>query len=314
MITVGEVLKKQRESLGKSIKEISLETKIQQRFIEFLEDNKFDEFDSPIYAQGFIKVYSKAINLDEERILAIYRRSQPLPSKNPFVAQRETSTKVVHIGKITPQLIGISVSILFLFVILGYVGYQIYKFQSPSQISIDSPEHETTVTQEIITINGSTDLNSTLFVNDTLVELDTNGNFSHEITLNSGINVVTVTSKKNNNTLESIETLKITYTPEDTNKEVPNEIIQEDNKVKLTITNTSVWVQLNVDKINKLSQIVQVGDEYEYEVKDNFSLTTGKIGSTQIFFNNNEINIPTNSSNIGELSCEIDKDNEIDCK
>ena len=313
MITVGEVLKKQRESLGKSIKEISLETKIQQRFIEFLEDNKFDNFDSPIYAQGFIKVYSKAINLDEERILAIYRRSQPQPSKKPFVSRRETSTKFIHIDKITPQLVGIGISILFLFSILGYIGYQIYKFQSPPQITITSPEHEATTTDEIITIKGVTEVNSSLFVNDNLTELDQEGNFTYDITLNSGVNIITVTSKKNNNTLESVETLKITYSPNKESEDTAEEAIQT-NKVKLVVENSSVWVQFNVDKINKLSQIVQVGNEYEYEVINNFSLTTGKIGSTQIFFNDEEINIPTNSSNIGELSCEIDKDNEIDCK
>ena len=57
MITVGEVLKKQRNILNKSVEQVALDTKIQPRFIRYIENDDFKKFDSSVYAQGFIKVF-----------------------------------------------------------------------------------------------------------------------------------------------------------------------------------------------------------------------------------------------------------------
>jgi len=46
MITVGEVIKKKRESLGKNLNVVLADTKIQRRFLEYIENNEFDKFDS----------------------------------------------------------------------------------------------------------------------------------------------------------------------------------------------------------------------------------------------------------------------------
>lgn len=75
MITAGEVLKNKRGSLGKSLDTVSSDTKIQRRFLEYIERNQYEKFDSDIFASGFIKIYSKYLGLDVEKVLAIYRRS-----------------------------------------------------------------------------------------------------------------------------------------------------------------------------------------------------------------------------------------------
>lgn len=314
MITVGEVLKKQRESLSKSIKEVSIDTKIQQRFIEYIESNQFDKFDSSVYAQGFIKIYAKYLNLDEDRILAIYRRSIPQFQQNSSnLVLKKSGSKIRNIN-ITPRKIAILISSFFLIGIIVYIGYQIYKFQSPPVINIASPERDSVTKNETELVSGSVDIESSLFINDTPIELDDSLQFNDDVTLNPGVNIITIRAKKLNSTLESVETVKITYNPELT--ETESEIVEEDkpNIIKLVILNSSVWVQLNIDDINKLSQIVQTGEEFEYEITQKFSFTTGKIGSTQLFFNEQPIPIKTNSSNIGQLECEINTDNEINCE
>ena len=53
MITAGEVLKKKRESLGKNLDVVSLDTKIQKRFLIYIEKNEFDRFESEIFLTGF---------------------------------------------------------------------------------------------------------------------------------------------------------------------------------------------------------------------------------------------------------------------
>jgi len=314
MITVGEVLKKQRRNLDKTVEQVALDTKIQQRFIKYIEDDDFAKFDSPVYAQGFIKIYAKYLELNEDRILAIYRRSIPNDVVNNCSVRETRNVKRNRI-KITPKLIAIILSITFLLGILTYIGYQIYQFQSPPTITINSPENEISLTQEITTVTGVTDTNSSLFINDNPVDLDSDGKFKHEVTLNPGVNIITIVAKKNNSTQESIETLKITYDVPKVEEEGIEESIEEkENTVKLQIVNSSVWVQFNVDKINKLSQIVQVGQEYEYPVENQFSLTTGIINSTKLFFNDEEIDISKGNSSVGSITCEIVDKNQINCE
>lgn len=315
MITVGEVLQKQREKLDKSVEQVALDTKIQPRFIKYIESNDFKKFDSAVYAQGFIKIYAKYLDLDEERMLAIYRRSVPTDNSKDY-RERETGKKTDRKVKITPQTLAIVLSILFLTVILSYIGYQVYQFQSPPEITVLSPEDQTSVEVNQVEVKGSIDTNSSLFINDNPVEIDQEGNFLYTVELNPGVNLITIQAKKNNSTQESVETLNITYTvPENEPEGETGENVEPTiNKVRLEIVNSSVWVQLNVDKENKLSQIVQAGDTYDYEVTEKFSLTTGIISSTKIFFNDEEIPINQDGNSVGSLNCEIIESNQIECE
>ncbi len=315
MITVGEVLKKQRKNLGKTLEQVALDTKIQPRFIKYIEDDDFDKFDSAVYTQGFIKIYAKYLDLDEDRILAIYRRSVPNMKKSNQT-YRETKN-VSGLKKITPKSIAIALSIVFFLIIGSYITYQIYQFQSPPQINIENPENNLTTQQDSIEVKGIADSNSSLFINDTPVELNDNGEFSKIVELNPGVNLITILAKKDNSTQETVETLKINYTLlENQNTEDDSDQKEEQtiNTVKLDIINSSVWVQFNVDKENKLSQIVQAGEQYQYEVEDQFSLTTGIITSTKLFFNDTEVDISTNSNNVGSITCKIVNHDQINCQ
>ena len=62
MITAGEVLKKKRNSLGRSLEVSSQETRIQKRFLVYIENNDFEKFDSEIFLTGFIKIYSQYLD------------------------------------------------------------------------------------------------------------------------------------------------------------------------------------------------------------------------------------------------------------
>ena len=312
MITVGEIIQKKRESLDKTIEQISLDTKIQPRFLRYIESNNFDKFDSPIHAQGFLKIYAKYLDLDEEKILAIYRRSQP-KIDNKLSPVRETKIGKKRI-KLTPKLIAIILSTLFLLVVLSYIGYQIYQFQSPPEILLQSPENDSIVMTDTVQVIGISDINNTIFINDTPVEIDSDGTFKYDVSLNPGINLITVLAKRNNSTKETVETVTINYEVIEQEEKPKNQQEQIKNIVNLEIVNSSVWVELNVDKTNKLSKILQVGDKYEYEVQESFTLTTGIINSTKIYFNDEELKINRGSNSVGSVDCEIVEENQINCQ
>ncbi|MDD4382440.1 MAG: helix-turn-helix domain-containing protein, partial [Candidatus Dojkabacteria bacterium] len=249
MITAGEVLKAKREKLRKSLSIISEETKIQKRYLQYIENNDFSKFDSEVFLVGFIKIYAKYLDLDSVKVLALYRRSNPTKRVNTVKKEENNIFKKPKIT-ITPRiLITISI-ILFVLGIFTYIGIQIYKFQSPPKLAITEPSNDSTVTEEMINIRGTISQEATLEINGELVNQD-NGKFEHTIQLNEGVNIINIKARKNNNNiLETSEIIKVTYTKEIENHQ--EEERPQENKLILEIVNSSAWIKLDIDDENKV--------------------------------------------------------------
>lgn len=316
MITAGDVLKKKRESLGRSLDTVSQDTKIQKRFLEYIEKNEFEKFESDVFLTGFIKIYSQYLKLDTNKVLALYRRSTPQGilkkkqkgDKKKFKIPKEQIAKLL-----TPKVVISSLTALFLISILTYIGVQIYKFQSPPTISISEPTEEVTTTNSKITVAGSTNKDAVLEINEHLVEIDKDGNFSTEVDLNDGINIITIKVRKNsNNILETVETRKVIYNKAKETEDEKEVEVQE-NILKLEIKGGSAWIRLDVDGINKVSQVVESSIQ-EFTVTKNFYIITGRSSNTFLYFNGDTVSWNgQNTSGVVELNCTV-KNNNIACQ
>ncbi len=312
MITAGEVLKRKRENLGKSLDLVSSDTKIQKRFLQYLEANQYDKFDSDVFASGFIKIYSKYLGLDVEKLLALYRRSRPQNLKKNSKAPITPKRKKFNI-EISPKLISIITIAIFLIGILSYIGYQIYKFQTPPQLDILGPNNDTRTEASVILVEGMTDTTANIEINGVPVEIDGTGWFQKEVELNPGVNTINIKARKSSNSvLESSQSIRVTY-------EVPQEEVAEDlppteNKIKLQVVNSSAWIKLDIDEVNKVSQILEASTEREFTVKKKFTLITGRVQSTKLFFNNEEVSLgSTLGTGVAQIDCQISQ-NDIVCE
>lgn len=314
MVTAGEILKNKREALGKSLEVVSQETKIQKRFLGYVENNEYSNFESEIFLTGFIKIYSKYLDLDTEKILALYRRSYASKKKREE-KKKQKGFRFSEIITPSPKVIVTTLLILFAIGILSYVGYQIYKFQSPPSITVISPQTDITVSTDTMVISGTTTPNTTITINDFPADVNSEGYFEKEIKLKEGVNTLTIKGKKNsNNILETTETRKVTYTPI-----VEEEIVKEEtstdskNKITLEITETSVWIKLDIDEKNKLSQVIKPSKE-EYALNKSFYLITGRVNDTKVYFNDKLIPWKnTRTAGVAEMRCSI-VENTIDCE
>jgi transcriptional regulator with XRE-family HTH domain len=72
MASFGEELKRERELRGISLKEIAEATKISIRFLEALEQDKFEMLPGGIFNRGFIRAYTRFIGVDGEEMVNAY--------------------------------------------------------------------------------------------------------------------------------------------------------------------------------------------------------------------------------------------------
>ena len=63
-MSLGSDLKQSRESRRISLEEVSKRTKIPVKYLEAIEENRFDIFPSQTYAKGFIRAYAKVVGVD----------------------------------------------------------------------------------------------------------------------------------------------------------------------------------------------------------------------------------------------------------
>lgn len=307
MITPGEILKNKRQSLGKTIFEVSQETRILEKYIKQIELNKFDEFDSPVFARGFIKIYAQFLNLDEEKVLALFRReNKDLNTKN----EKKTNKKIPKLNWIgNSKNIIIASTTLIVVVALSLLYYQLYLFQLMPNLEIISPLSGSSIENPTVEVSGVTDNNSLIFVNE--AETPTNdGVFKQNIELKPGENVINVKAKnKKNNSKVTESVLKVTYVE----KKVESKRI-DPITLNIEILDESSWVKLNIDGLQKLAQILKPNFIKKYIVTKEFEIVTGRPDQTKVTINNVEKVLKINDkTGVATLYCKL-TDIELSCE
>ena len=68
----GEHLKREREMRGVSLEEVSAATRISTRFLEAIENERWDELPGGVFNRGFIRAIARFLGLDEDGLVAEY--------------------------------------------------------------------------------------------------------------------------------------------------------------------------------------------------------------------------------------------------
>lgn len=72
----GSWLRRQREAREVSLREIAEASKISLRYLEALEDDRFDVLPAPVFARGFLREYSRIVGLNADEVVNNYLAAQ----------------------------------------------------------------------------------------------------------------------------------------------------------------------------------------------------------------------------------------------
>lgn len=192
MRTVGQLLKETREAKLYSLEEVEKNTKIRKEMLKALEEDDFDKLPPLTFIQGFVKNYGKFLGIDSSKLMAILRRDFEAKKHPPVILESFskplTRTRIL----ITPsRLIGVVVTII----ILGFFTYlwlEYRQFVGSPKLEITSPAQGQTVEMTSLTVQGVTDPETRVTVNEQEVGTDNNGNFKEEVKLSSSVNTISI--------------------------------------------------------------------------------------------------------------------------
>ncbi|RTE66528.1 helix-turn-helix domain-containing protein [Amphritea opalescens] len=140
-----------REQQGLSVDDVARELKLSGKYIESLERGAFDELPSMVFARGYVQSYSKLLNLDVSRYLALFDNLYGSTSAGN-APQFRTTSGAQSTAKLGDPVIKWSAWIFVLAIVAATVWW--WKIQQGADPAISlSPATESV---EVESVDGST--------------------------------------------------------------------------------------------------------------------------------------------------------------
>ena len=187
MITVGKLLKNEREQKNITLKQAEKDTRIRERFLSAIEQENWSAFTSRVYITGVIKSYASYLDIDPEKAMAYFRRDYEKKEDLTFKKKLPSLQLLPE----TKKLLFVILGAVFVFFAV-YFGYQFDQYLSPPGVEIVSPKENIFRNVQKITIVGKTEPESTVSIYNEELFPDDHGLFRYEFPLKKGLNTLQI--------------------------------------------------------------------------------------------------------------------------
>lgn len=190
MKTAGELLREKRLVMELDLAELAGKTKIKAEYLAAIEESRFADLPSSTFAKGFLRSYANCLHLNPETIVAMFRRDFTENQRGEIIP-RGLLTPV----NAKPKFLSVSL-ILTVIGILAFAGFltlQLMTWWRLPRLNILQPQNGETYGEKV-TVKGSAERDATVAVNDQIVILNQNGQFSLDLVFPAGTHSVLVSA------------------------------------------------------------------------------------------------------------------------
>jgi cytoskeletal protein RodZ len=199
---LGELLREAREAKGVDLPRVERDTKIRTRYLSALESGEYRELPGSVYTKGFLRNYGSYLGLDPEYLIDLYRlesrsalSERPRAPMPPRPIARRSRALVVTPGAVMATLLTIGVG---LFIV--YLAYEFLTFAQTPELRVTQPAGDVSRHPDpSYTVRGVTAPDSTVRVEGAVenptVTADAGGEFSIDLRLRPGPNVITLIAR-----------------------------------------------------------------------------------------------------------------------
>ena len=193
--SIGMELLNVRRRLAIPLREVAEKTKIQKRYLQAMEEDRWMDLPEPLYTRNFLRSYAQFLGEDPTYFLSRFQNERGCCD---LLGPSQTPRQKVRRGHflVTSRLIKVGFLALVLLSVCGYLGLQIRSIVEPPELLVLSPTDGTTAESAIISVTGEVKEEALIEVNGEAVLPSTDGTFTMEITLERGLNIITIKGKK----------------------------------------------------------------------------------------------------------------------
>ena len=195
---LAKILKDTRLAGRLSLEKLEKISMVQKKYLVALEEGKYWDLPSKVYARQFFLAYCKSLGLKADLLSEKFENEY-----RTFMNWQERSQKVKPLATapapaliISPNMLKRTAVALLLVGFFSYIGFQVNHIIQSPQLVIDSPSDNLITSRQVVEIKGQVESESHLTVNGQDVYADKNGNFNEVIGLQPGINFISFSAKK----------------------------------------------------------------------------------------------------------------------
>lgn len=275
--TLGEYLSKIRNQLNLDIKTVSILTQIKPSYIELLEQGNFHALPADVYIRGFLKSLAGLFRIKEQVLIDQYEKERGFENLQPKA--KDNKFKLT----LNPRTLVLGLSLLVGLVALGYVANEIRSVLAPPFLILNEPSSDQTVDSNSIVVSGKAEIGAEVLINNQPVLTDSSGQFTENLLLSSGLNIIEIKEKNKFNKVSTI-------TRQITSQQVQT-LAAPAEAVNLTIQTgpNSAWVYLEADGVVVQRGTMLAGSEKIVTAKSEIILTSANAGSTQVTYNGKDL-------------------------
>jgi cytoskeletal protein RodZ len=283
---VGPQLKARRQALRMSLAQVEIATKIRGKYLTALEAGEYEKLPNDIYSRGFVQHYANHLGLDGVVVAAAYVAErggmEQGATKAPVL---ERPKRLVFTGRIA-AIFGV---VLAVGGVLSYLLWQFSALAGAPRLTVVSPGSDQAITGSVVDVVGSTTPGCDVSVDDSPVLTDTDGNFSEKVALQSGVNVLHITSRSKLGKVSVVTRNILATLPkvDAASVSVPPAVF-DGAAVAVTVRETTSVVVV-VDGKEQWRGTAVAGWSKVFSGKDLVSITTGNAGATGVVVTNRTV-------------------------
>lgn len=291
-LTVAELLKKRREELEQSLKEVETDTQIRKRYLELIEAGDYEHLPDDVYALGYVKSYADYLGFDTAPIVNLYKKERMAYKQHRQAGGAVTDDDQMSLRPLGGQSFSLSsrsvvivFSVALFLVILSYLGWQIAVLAAPPKITLNNSQER--VTTNFVIISGQTDNGADVYIDDSPILTNADGSFSERVALIDGPNQIKVTAKNRLGKTASVsKTVNASLVKSTAVATQVSQTPLDGVEMLLKISNQATWVIVKADGQDVFRGTMLPGTKQLFKAKTSIQLTTGNAGNTQVILTN----------------------------
>ena len=280
-ISLGALLKSEREKRGLSLAQISQQTRLRPHILEAIEEEDWDRLPTATLVKGFIRSYARALELEEDRLIDLYNEdaeANRFPEKFVLPSIQRRSRK--------PFVI-ISLAVLLLAVLTGFYAWTIistHREASTNPIEIQEPlKKEQPIVPDEPRKPKKDPLDEKIDEKNAPSEVETES--ATELTADvPGVIPVIQESPEITTPAPSETPETVVNAPKVENAPIL-EVVETTKLLLKGHVKERTWVRITIDGLQSKEYVLGPSDKPEWEAKKGFELLIGNAGGIDLEFN-----------------------------
>lgn len=289
---LGPTLKKRRQGLKLSLRQVEIDIKIRGRYLVMIEAGNYASLPDDIYSRGFVRNYAEYLGFDPASSLELYKKERKVyRAAKPDTSKPPVKSLPKPVGGprwiVTPRTLVWLAGLSLVALVVAYIGWQVAALAAPPKISLDNPGDQV-VSTGVIPLNGHIDPGSDLFINDSPVETNPDGSFQQKIALQDGVNTIRITAKNKLGKTRTITENILAHLPAVAVQPTPAAPF-EGVDIVVKVNNNASWLIVLADGKEVFRGTMLAGTTQDFKAAGTLQLSVGNAGATELILTNKQV-------------------------